>query len=1319
MLFIGYSKGAKRSSGRRKSREAMDRILARSGVRLQSSRVQNNQDGSDPYESSSSSSSSEDRGRDILLRLLQQIAAFLERKEMMSTRIAASNEWNQSLSRRRSKSSNNNLFEVIIDVCEQWMRRLKHSTLDGREDKDWSSESPRQLVAEAIIQELLVSLMKLRIEEKENMVMHEVECVEIMRQLYGHLQKDEEVVRSKVCIAAGDEQQLNELQIMLRNDFLEELSNVESPARKQQLDSAENNEASLQFAWETIDDQKKEIIRLRADNERLRDSSSYGSTSTQSFFQENYSEAIKVLRSQLSSHQVENLNILHNYIQRLEKTLQSASTTSHTTQREGDNLHAIVNLTRSSDTLLSRSAISSDFSRTQVHSERCGECRKNSASLFALRSQCKQLRAQAERDEDSLLQAEKERNHQQQENSALSSALLLAKQKQEELRQTIIKVTQEKHDLQNLSDSEQRTSERSLQMLQEQLNIMQEQKAYVKQKFDDLKSKYDFEVSEKLATVQKLNDLQVTHSSTFQSITKLQCQIKDQYEAAQKWEALVKERDGALNDVYATVTGMEHEIVARTAELQEKGVIIADLRIELGDLQRRLDAIKEEKCTSANEVERLLGSLDECKRKNQRLEKGFEELQQGKELLASLQQIERETAVSQVDELKQTRETLDALKVEHVSTQFECTRLGQALADAKEAKLAFDTTRSLDVKRMQHELDTVIKKCVIHEQELTRQKAIQSKLTTTIQEQRARATDLSNELDQSKTELEMWVTKCDSLDEDNFKLKNQVQSLHEEQSGLKEKIEMLSLECETKCLKLYDQENALKNEILMMTERHQSMERERRSLENEKRTLLQLVQTLQARPELQQRVFSEMLMTCQRGTERVFYQLSERLVMTLKKMSAAEKQLEALRLCLAERKAFCGSENDGDNIASPKIVIHKEDFSSSSVFALSNSQPTWLDSVISSEEPQFFDISQRIMPTDTAMVSNDEPFVDLKQSTTIHLLTWHKLITTMTNRRLDKLQNLSTVMARRLSKELLRSIQAQCLAKWRSHAQAFRYYTRSSASPTLVSALASCIHLIRSLCESPRKTLEGEVSEQAKYSLDCGSDELTKYLIEIKLKVGGWKVAADCRIAQYAKQSNQLKVVQRKCADLKDLVGLNQRLIEEMERRTTGQQKLVEAAWTFATAFQALSPSARARVFQSRDLLSASMGILQGLSSLGISCSVNKFSQTLGPKMMQRANNEPTMPKIVTVLSSSAASGVKTGTDIVRSENDRKQLNSSNIELLEEAVLSLKRAMQQQRSLQLKLKEKKRLLTITTKKLHECTMQFLLLRSFLQWKRNH
>ncbi|KAF1794785.1 hypothetical protein GQ600_17487 [Phytophthora cactorum] len=1289
----------------------MERSLSRSGARLRSSRVTDNQDVTSDF-ASKSSSSPEDRGRDILLGLLRQITEFLERKEMMSTRVAASKEWRKSRSQRRSESSNN-LFEVVIQVCEQRMRRLKRSTsgdYGGREQKEWTAQSPRMLVAEAIVQELLVSLMELRMKEKETMVMDEVESVEIMRQLHVHLQKDEEMVRSKVCIGAGDEQQLEELQLMLRTDFLEEVAGAESPQKKQQADSAANNEASLQFAWETIDDQKKEIIRLRAETK--------GSSTW--------------IAAPMQTQRHFSMTNLPND--------QPTAFTAFLSPREE---------------LGHPPRPRTDFSRTQIPRKKCEECRKNSASLLALRSEVKQLRAHAETDEESLLQAEKDRGNLQRENSALSSALLSAKQKQEELRQMILDLTQEKHQLQNLGDSEQRTSERSIRVLKEQLDALEEQKAHLKRKFDELVSKNDAEINEKRTIAQKYTDLQDTHAKLSQSTTELQKQVESLDETARRCETMVEDRDAALKDLQAQLNAMEQDGTSRMTELQDKDTLIADLRTRLFELQRSFDNLEVEKRRSAGEIERLLQTLDECKRKNQRLEKGFEELKQGKELLASLQKVERGSSALQQSELKQAREKVESLKLQLSSTKSECAQLEKALSEADKASSTAQTQHSLEVKQTQLELDAMRQKYSALEQELKDEKAA---LETTQQENCERVKNLSHELAESKTAMLMWMNRYNTLSEDKQKLENDMQSLSEEQYSLQRMVEELQADREVKAQEGIENEADLKEEISSLTEQHRTMERERRVIDQEKKALVKLVQTLQARPELQQRAFREMLMACQRGTERTLCQLSERVTVTLEKLSAVEKRYQALQSHLAARKLVREEDWSSDESecrivpkpVSPQIVVQEEDFlsSSTSAFAMSTSQPEWLEAIAHDDAAPIAALETHLkqwkwkyfvqcLVANSSKQVNMDLAAQLKESSntidqlkkTTRLLAWHKLKAKLENQQLQKLQHLSVVLARQRSKELLLSEQAHCFADWKYQAQVQKYHAKLSASandplrpsfsPTTTMALANCIQLVRKFCEPARKSDKTKTTERVKPSQGHGTDELTGYLVEINTKVASWKVAVDRKIAEYTERNNQLKSVQRRCTELKDLVGLNQRLIEEMERRSAGQQSVVEAAWDFATAYKALSPSARAQVFQSRDFLSASKGIVEGLNSLGLPRSVNKLSQTLGPNSVRKPIDKTVLvsSKKVSALAASAAPGVSSpSSSMTGTEKSRKRLNDSNIELLEDVVGSLRGAMQKQRKLQSDLKDKERSLTITTKELRRRNMQFLLLRSFLQWK---
>ncbi|KAE9000044.1 hypothetical protein PF011_g14369 [Phytophthora fragariae] len=1366
----------------------MERSLARSSARL---RVADNQRPlEDASASRSSSVSPESRGREILRRLLQQITEFLERKQMMSTRVAASRDWSKSRSRRRSESSNN-LFEVVIQVCEQRMRRLKRPSSGDYGGRDQEEQSPRTLVAEAVVQELLVSLMELRMKEKETLVLDEVENVEIMRQLHVHLQKDEEMVRNKVCVGAGDEQQLEELQLMLRTDFLEEVAGAGSPQKQQQADSAASNEASLQFAWETIDDQKKEIVRLRAENEELKrlDSSSDATSALRaSFFEDEPTKVINLLRSQLSSHHDKNLDILHDHIQRLEKALQSATAISRKSRRAWDGSKSTFDSSRSSgkedwsSSLLSRSTIGTDFSRTQIPRKKCDECRKNSASLLALRSEVKQLRAHASADEESLLQAEKDRGHLQRENSALSTALLSAKQKQEELRQMILDLTEEKHQLQNLGDSEQRTSERSIRVLKEQLDALEEQKAYQKQKFDDLVSKYDAEVAEKRALSKQFAELQDTHNKLSQSTTELQELVNRLDDDARRCETLLEERELVLKDMQAQLNSMEHNGQSQATALQEKEKLIVDLKTQLSSLKTSLDNLEVEKRRAAGENERLLQTLDECKRKNQRLEKGFEELKQGKELLASLQQVERGASALHMSELKQTREQLESLKLELKSTKCECVRLEEELSKASKASNCARNQHNEEMDRMQHELDTMQQKSLALEKQVKALQVEQSALETAKQESCEHINDLSQELAESKTAMLMWMNKYNAVCEDKQKLENDAQGMSEEHYSLQRMIEELQAEREATTLAQQSEaesEMELRKEISSLTERHRTMERERRVMDQEKKALAQLVQTLQARPELQQRAFREMLTTCQRGTERTFCQLSERVTATFEKLSAVEERYRTLKSHMASPKQIHDVKQDEDSSSdesecpvapkppSPQIVVQDEDFldNSGSHFSLSTLQPAWFEAIapLDADSCRKRAVSQQHCDEDTmmrtttleeqlhlwkwkyfirylvvhssqnengALISRLDELSKLNNQLkkAAVLSVWHKLKARVENRQLHKLHRLGIVLSQRLSKELQENKQAQCFASWKyqTRVQSYEVKLRASAnnplgssfSPTTTMALANCIQLVRRFCEPARKTDK----ERTKTPHVYGADELTGYLLEINTKVASWKVAVDRKIAEYADRNNQLKSVQRRCAELKDLVGLNQRLIEEMERRSAGQQNVMEAAWDFATAYKALSPSARAQVFRSRDFLSASKGIVEGLNSLGLPRSVNKLSQTVGithRSLDSKPDDKTASSKKVNFLSASAAPGITSASNslsMATTKKSRKRLNDSNIELLEDAVGSLKGAMHKQRNLQIQLKEKERSLSATTKELNKRNRQFLLFRSFLQWK---
>lgn len=166
----------------------------------------------------------ESRERELLLQLLVQITDFVARKQQtvkrqrtavapMSTSGSSSTlDWRRDARRSRLNDNDDDgghdLFDVVVRVCEQ---RMQHLNDDGDSDSDarvtrnddaWTRETaPRVLVAEAMVQELLVSLMEMQLNEKEEMILDEVDTVEIMRQLHAQLAEDEQAVRATATIS--------------------------------------------------------------------------------------------------------------------------------------------------------------------------------------------------------------------------------------------------------------------------------------------------------------------------------------------------------------------------------------------------------------------------------------------------------------------------------------------------------------------------------------------------------------------------------------------------------------------------------------------------------------------------------------------------------------------------------------------------------------------------------------------------------------------------------------------------------------------------------------------------------------------------------------------------------------------------------------------------------------------------------------------------------------------------------------------------------------------------------------------------------------
>jgi hypothetical protein len=202
--------------------------------------------------------------------------------------------------------------------------------------------------------------------------MDEVDDIDAMQQLRDHVAVDMELVgcgalglarcdtskltlwlvfvpcclqtRRRACVSADDEQQLLEVQAELLSDFLAELPSLQHSRLRSLLsppmdDSIQdNNDTSLQFAWDTIHEQKKEIIRLRAENDELkRQGDERAAKMSQSLFSDDKkprAQSIDLLRSQISSHHDNNVSMLHEHIHNLEKALHRATSSATSVSKD-------------------------------------------------------------------------------------------------------------------------------------------------------------------------------------------------------------------------------------------------------------------------------------------------------------------------------------------------------------------------------------------------------------------------------------------------------------------------------------------------------------------------------------------------------------------------------------------------------------------------------------------------------------------------------------------------------------------------------------------------------------------------------------------------------------------------------------------------------------------------------------------------------------------------------------------------------------------------------------------------------------------------
>lgn len=1166
---------------------------------------------------------------------------------------------------------------------------------------------------------------------------------------------------------------------MLRTDFLQEVAHTRATQRLNE--STQNNDASLQFAWETIQEQKKEIVRLRADNQELRTRKPVMESPSRfasSLFNEEPVKTINLLRSQLSSHHDTNLNILHDYITRLEDALRRASATDR--GRDGrDALSITFDSSRGEEKenwipVFSSSMVREDFARTQPTGRRsCDRCKRNSVSVVALQTEVKQLRVQASADEESLVRAEKEQLHLKRENSALTSTLMSAKQQQEDLRQMILDITHEKHQLQSLSESEQRASERSIRLLKDQLESLDDRNKQQTRKLERLDQELANACNEKRSVESKYSTLAGDYDKISETNTALRERVSRLQREVDGFEAKARQSAQVISKLQLSVEtlrgenkrhGSEHEVGT-----QEKDERIIQAEKALATLEMQASEYQQRRANLESHVDRLQQTIQERELAVVEYEKTVAELKRDKQLLASLQKVEREKSLLQQDELDQAQEQV-ALQTERLRVALsECRELKDLVRTEKRRAETLkkrcedaDSTareRDDDVARLRQDLKHSEERKQTLEDHVNAQlrKEVDNFQTVDVEQSEdleSRNAQMSQEIADSKTTILMWMSKFNAVSEEVHRLEEDALRFAEERHSLQRQIEGMQVEhseklheveraseakaaaqmsavreqaseelqlakqditsqfeskiaalekvsqdrqlqaCSLKAELVQSNTDAskkteeltvlhetlldLENQVGILKDANRRLQYELRAEERQRKTLGMLVQTLQERPVLQKRAFQEMLLSSQRQMEFAFDQLSNRVEKADQKLYAAENRCKDLRMRLCRQKRDRKSQQQRGRFASQRKQLH--------------TQAQDLDAVWREKLAQ-----SRLR------------------------FKWHTLRYRLEKQHLIK-SSVSIVLRALRQEQRCQQLQKLCgFTSWRYETKIRRLEQElasleektATLSPVSTVALGNCVRLLQRFCEDTDTPADVGKSRET----------LVKYLIESNSKVAGWKRTIDRKIGEFSDRKEQLGRLQDRCSEMKELVALNQRLIGELERKAASQQAIVDAACSFTRAYKTLRSSVSAQMFKTDEFYSACKRIVEvvhatNVHSIRSGIDASKPVGVVFEAQVTRAARLAPVDETSELSSSGAAVSFAVTDGGVAETHDarRKQLNDSNIAILERAVGSLKDANEIRGILEAALAEKTNALAKVTVELERKSVQFVILRSFLRWK---
>lgn len=1339
--------------------------------------------------------------------------------------------------------------------------------------------------------------------------------------------------RRRACASAGDEQHLREVQAELVADFVAEIpplqhSRLRSLLSPQMDDSAQdNNDASLQFAWDTIHEQKKEIVRLRAENDELkRLGGERVAKMSQSLFSDDKKpreQSIDLLRSQISSHHDNNVAMLHEHIHNLEKALHRATSSAASVskdKRRGSRFNAsssTVDSSRDNDgaTDFSRSALhlsyssrasssTVDFSRTAVTplTRSCEQCHRKSISILTLEAEARQLRAQLEADEQALLSAERDQTALRSENAAMSAAMASAKQQQQELRELVFELRVEKKQLQQVMDSYRQASETTSRHLMTQIAGLEAQIRgdsshirYPSHDGDNNSSSKEWNAlptayQERLATLE--NAIQAMQAD----VHKRDALIREMDEKSSQRKAVIPEK---LNDARlpssVAMERVDNQLKNLDGDLSDAHQRIEELSVESRELKRviaRLESDMESRGDHGLQLERR---LDRVKKSNAELETSLQEEQesaarvhrelegaQKKVTLLSLElsavQEERSQLTGRLDVVRTHLDEVTALN-DNLST--ELIRLKSAKEDA--------TATRHELGKVQASYDELLVKSKENRQQSARQ----------IEQLQHENTRLTQEMTDTKTTVLMWMSKHNSIEESKASLEQKLASASEENYALTQRLEAsarchnnainsLRAELEAKFqfdanesirevsdrlsaanesvavgyrsrVEQLEKQNAsfkkqveelessilslraadekrkktlalvetasqqLNDEVRASKIEKQKLQQQLTSSDRERATLKLLVETLEARPQLQKRALVEMISrSCRELESTSFVHIFERLQVLSDRIESAQHQQGDLQRELTSKRRrssstgveLCDTPSEHADIVrdisisdlaqstSPGVGLVFDASGSGWFQPVSPTKPSRsepIDSIAWNQRRELMlerwqSFTGRVVRgqrAETVISAFKMAAVEWKQeaarwkrtstawkwryatravlaavlSKHVQTARRHATEKTLEIRRLRvsvvqlqwrvlRVQCEATAMKKQnqvVKAQVIQFNRGLIASQLRIHLHAWRYAIElrktmarleeseaerrslsAAFTPETVMTLGNCISLLQRFCddggaEGNQSTDQSHLKQQA---LLVGSRHLPSFtresliamLKESNHRIARWQVVLDTKLAELSSSKRHLRKLKTRCDELNSLVGLNQRLIGEMERRVAARQSIVEAAWDVTASFRRLPASSpvKAEAGDFGDLAVACNTLTDALHSFRVSRRVSETGAAAGhtKSFVQPARSGVgSSAKRVTFAASTAqldASGSLREQSLEATQ--RVEFNALNITMLEDAISSLQSVGKNREALEKALADANRLLITTRRALKLRNHQFHVLRAFIQWK---